>query len=165
MVVHLADWEMDVNVSLTMEISAEQARDHCQCGYCRNFYQTIDRTCPNLRSFMAGFGVDIEAPDGLCPFEPTIYEATYIIQGQILRKGTVPLYVDTIPMTIKTEEGSDLETEHPSPYFTVTFGLIELPWVLDESMDDVISPANDPEYMQRMQRKLLERLSADNVYS
>jgi len=165
MVLKLADWILDVDISLTMEISAEQARSHCECGYCRNFYHDIDRACPELRTFMAQFGIDITAPDELCPFEPTIYEATYVVQGSIVQKGSVPLYLNGIPVYLQNAEDADLETAHPMPYFTVTVGLIELQWVLDEPMQEVVSPANDPEYLLRMQRKLLDRLSADEVFS
>lgn len=165
MEIRFADWILDVNLHLTMEISAQQAQDHCQCGYCRNFYAAVDHACPNLRTFLASFGIDVEGPDELCPFEPTIYEVTYVVQGQILEKGRTLLNLDGVPIVIRDAEEADLETSHPMPYFTVTVGLIELPWLLAENMDDVISPANEPEYLQRMERKLLERMSNSDIFS
>jgi len=165
MTVQLADWLLDVDITLTMSFSAAQAAEHCSCAYCKNFYRAIDGACPHLRQFLSGFGIDIEGPDELCPFEPTIYEATYIIQGKILHKGREVLYIDDIPLQIKSFEISDLETEHPTPYLTFCIGLIELPWLLEESPDQVISPANEPEYLERMEKKLLARLGSDSVFS
>jgi hypothetical protein len=57
---------------------------------------------------------------------------------------------------------------HPTcgePFFVLTTGLLELPWVLDEDMDEVLSPANEPEYMQRMMNRLLENAGEDIVVS
>ena len=165
MTVQLADWLLEVDIALTMSLSGAQAAEHCSCAYCRNFYRAIDKVCPHLRRFLSGFGIDVEGPDELSPFEPTIYEATYIIQGKILREGREALYIDGIPLQIKPAEASDMETEHPTPYFTFCVGLIEIPWLLDESQDQVISPANEPEYLERMQKKLLGRMESDAVLS
>lgn len=165
MTVRLADWLLDVDIALTMSLSGAQAAEHCSCAYCRNYYQAIDRVCPNLRKFLFNFGIYIEGPDELSPFEPTIYEATYIIQGKILHAGRETLNIDGIPLTIRSEQESDMETEHTSPYFTFCIGLIELPWLLDESPDQVISPANEPEYLARMEKKLLDRIDQDSALS
>ena len=161
MYIALADWVLDVDVPLTMELSAEQAKEHCNCGYCRNYYAGLDGACPSLRPFLANFGLDAEGPDELCPFEPTIYEATYIVQGQILRSGKEQLYIDQIPLKICPAKDADICTEHPEPYFVFRIGLMELPWKLDEPMEQVVSPANEEAYLQRMQQKLLKLLDAD----
>lgn len=42
MLIELADWKMDVDIPLTMLLSDKQAKEHCACGYCRNFYAAID---------------------------------------------------------------------------------------------------------------------------
>ena len=165
MTVQLADWLLEIDIDLTMSLSGAQATEHCSCAYCRNFYRAIDEACPHLRQFLSGFGIDVEGPDELCPFEPTIYEVTFIIQGKILREGREALYIDDIPLQIKSAEASDMETEHPMPYFTFCIGLIELPWLLEESPDQVISPANEPEYLDRMEKKLLKRMEYDSFLS
>ena len=36
-------------------------------------------------------------------------------------------------------------------------GEVELPWVLAEDWEDVISPANEPEFLEKMYRKLIRR--------
>lgn len=165
MLIELADWKLEVDVPLTMTLSAAQAKEHCNCGYCKNFYAGIDRAYPMLRTFLSEFGIDVEGPDELCPFEPTIYEATYIIQGTIVEKGKQHLYLADVPLTICSAAESDIYTVHPTPYFTLTVGLLELPWMLSEPMTEVISPANEKEFLERMQRKLLQRLEMEQVLS
>ena len=157
MQIELADWILNVDVPLTMELSVNQAKEHCDCGYCRNFYAAVDAACPNLRSFLMQFGLAIDGPDELCPFEPTIYEATYIVQGSIVQYGKQNLSIDGIPLYIRSSADSDMCTEHPEPYFTLCIGLMELPWLLEEPMHEVVSPANEEEYLQRMEKKLLIR--------
>lgn len=165
MLIELADWQLEVDIPLTMALSVGQTHDHCTCGYCRNYYAAIDSAYPAIRPFLSRFGVDVEGPDELCPFEPTIYEATYIVQGYILRKGSHNLTVANIPLEICSSEDSDICTEHPKPYFTLCIGLMELPWLLAEPMDDVVSPANEEEFLHRMQQKLLLRLGTEQLNS
>lgn len=165
MLIELADWELDVDISLTMSLSDKQAKEHCTCGYCRNFYAAIDGAYPGLRPFLQRFGIHAEGPDELCPYEPTIYEVTYIVQGCVRHKGKQSLYIDDVPLTIRTSLESDICTEHPEPYFTLCIGLMELPWLLDEPMSEVISPANEDEFLSRMQKKLLARLQDDPIPS
>ena len=165
MLIELADWKLEADVPLTMALSGSQAKEHCTCGYCKNFYAAIDRAYPMLRPFLLQFGIDIEGPDELCPFEPTIYEATYIIQGHIVQKGMQQLYLSDVPLMIRSAPESDICTEHPAPYFTLTVGLLELPWLLPDPMEDVISPANEEDFLERMQKKLLQRLAAEHILS
>ncbi len=159
------DWVFDADVPLNMEISSAQAKDHCTCGYCRNYYAAIDRACPTLRPFLANFGIDIEGPDELSPFEPTIYEASYIINGTIAQSSEADFFIDRIPVKVLSSQRADMDTERPGPYFVFIVGLIELPWVLQEDPADVISPANDEAHLQRMQNKLLGRIFDDNITS
>lgn len=165
MLIELADWQLEADVPFTMSLSGSQAKNHCTCGYCRNYYLGIDRAYPMLRPFLAQFGIDVEGPDELCPFEPTIYEATYIVQGSILRKGKMQLCIGDIPLLIQSSTESDLYTEHPAPYFTLSIGLLELPWLLSEPMSDVVSPANEAEFLERMQSKLLLRVETEQILS
>ena len=43
-------------------------------------------------------------------------------------------------------------------------GELELPWVMDEPWEDVISPANEPEFLERMYRKLMARSGYSDGY-
>lgn len=165
MIFSIADWVFDVNVEVNMEYSSMQASEHCTCGYCRNYYQTIDKAYPSVRPFFAQLGIDIEGPDELSPFEPTIYEATFVVNGEILQVGSQKAFVNGVPVTVLTSDEADLDTERSLPYFALTIGLLELPWVLDEPMDEVVSPANEESYMRRMWDKLLRRTEQENVVS
>ena len=165
MVLSVHNWKFEVNVPLNMEISSAQAADHCMCGYCRNFYQSVDAAYPTLRTFLAQFGADIEGPDELSPFEPTIYEASYIINGSILAASEEMFSVDGIPVRVLPSSQADMDTIRPEPYFVLVIGLMELPWVLDEDPLEVISPANEDAYLKRMEQKLLDRMSYGAISS
>lgn len=159
------DWLFEVDVGMNMEISAMQASEHCTCGYCRNFYQALDHTYPAVRSFLARFGIDPFGPDELSPFQPTIYEASFIIQGSVLQWGSDAFCVDGIPVKVLSSQDADMDTVRPAPYFVLAIGLMELPWMLDEDPDQVISPANEESYLQRMEQKLLRRMDNESLYS
>lgn len=153
--IQLADWLLDVDIPNNMAISAQQATDHCMCGYCKNFYLGADHAMPMLRPLLQRLGIELEGPDELCPFEPTIYEATYVIRGSILRKGTRTMNVDGVPMRILLSQELDLDSHPTEPHFALRIGLFELPWLLEEDPNQVISPANCPECLRRMEEKLL----------
>lgn len=165
MVIEIHDWRFEVDISTNMEISSAQADDHCMCGYCRNFYAMIDTAYPTLRPFLAKFGVHVEGPDELSPFEPTIYEASYIIHGRILQRSDQHFSVDGIPVEVLSSDDADMDTDRPEPYFVLVIGLMELPWALDEDPAQVVSPANEDAYLERMEQKLLRRMQDQTLYS
>ena len=148
MILSIDDWIFNVDLDQTMEHSANCSHDHCLCGYCRNYYQTIDSGLEELRPFLAQFGSQPEAPVQLMPFEPTTYLAFFRIYGSVLRKGRDCLYVQDTPVMVRPED---------SESFLLEVGELELPWVLDEAMEEVVSPANEPEFMEQMLKKWLER--------
>ena len=165
MQMQIGSWLVEVDVPLNMEISGAQAMDHCSCGYCRNFYKAVDVVCPTLRPFLAKLGIDVEGPDELSPFEPTIYEASYIVNGRVLESSGDRISIDGIPVKILTSDQADMDTVRPEPYFVLVIGLMELPWLLEEDPAEVISPANEEKYLQRMQRKLMDRAEEENLFS
>jgi len=91
-------------------------------------------------------GIYLNGPCEVMPFEPTIAAACYRVTGQIAVTGRTSLCVDLVPL-------------RPEPADEATFflwvGPLELPWTQEEAMEDVISPANQPEFMDRMMEKLL----------
>lgn len=145
--IHLADWCFSVNPEATTLHTMECAADHCLCAYCRNYYETLDMAHPGLRSFLARFGVIPEGPSELMPLEPAIMAACYRVTGEILRQGTVPLHLDGIPVRPEPSENGT---------FFLWVGEMVLPWIQDEDMEEVISPANQPEFLDRMARKYLQ---------
>lgn len=145
-------WTFSVDLATTMEYSAGEAEGHCECAYCRNFYSAVDGVYPNLRPFLAQFGLDIEAPEELMPFEPTHYRAAYAVKGEILRHGSQPINVDGL--TVRPEAGEGTYETWPA-WFNLSVEGLKLPWVLNEPMEEVLSPANAPAFLERMLDKLL----------
>ncbi len=158
-------WEFDVDMSETMAYSAKVLTDHCQCGYCRNFYQAVDGAYPDLRPFLAKFGMHVETPEELMPFEPTVCTVSYCISGRILRRSAYPLAGGGTIFSVETQEEMPFETQCKSPYFVLTSGFLELPWLLEEDMNEVISTANEPEFLEKMWNKLLDSAEETNIIS
>lgn len=141
MIVKLGDWRFRVDVEATAERTRKYSYEHCQCSYCKNFYDAIDGAYPELRPVMEHFGVNLEGPCELMPFEPTLMLACYRVDGQILRWGNSQLSVKGV--TILPEAG-DEDT------FLLWVGEVQLPWLQEEAVEDVVSPANLPEFLERM---------------
>lgn len=166
MIVQIADWIFDADIPATMDYSTGVWDDHCTCGYCRNFYETLDSTYPSLKPFLKQFGMNSLTPEEMSPIEPTLCMVSYCISGTIVKRGIYPLDTGQTVLNVSTHDDNPLY--HPPfgrPFFVFTTGLLELPWVLDEDMDEVISPANEPEYMQRMARRLLENTDSEIMLS
>ena len=79
-----------------------------------------------------------------------IYTLTII--GQVETYGNSPMMVDGVP--VSAEPVDDV-------HFMLEIGEMPLPWMLDEDPDEVISPANEPEFLEKMYLKMLKR----NAYS
>jgi hypothetical protein len=76
------------------------------------------------------------------PFEPTLMLACYRVQGEILAWGNRQLCFGDV--RIMPETGTD-------GTFLLWVGEMELPWIQNENAEDVVSPANLPEFLERMQ--------------
>lgn len=166
MVLQVADWVFDVDISATMDYSAHVWDDHCTCGYCRNFYETLDQSYPQLRPFLENFGMNSLTPEEMSPIEPTLCIVSYCISGKIVKNGIFPIDIGGVVFTVSDDESNSLyEPPFGKPFFVLTTGLLELPWVLEEDMDEVISPANEPEYLKRMMNRLLENTDSESGIS
>lgn len=154
MVLNIDDWTFDIDFTKTMEHASVLSEDHSCCGYCVNYYTAIRKSYPGLCIFLRKFGVEIEGPMELMPFEPTLYLASYLVQGKILQFGSVPMIAHGIPVTAEYAcDGA----------FMLEVGYLSLPWLLDVPMDEVVSPANEPEFLEKMYQKMLDR-NAGNAF-
>lgn len=142
MVLEFDDWQFRVDLETTREKTAAYALDHCQCGYCKNYYETVGVTYPQIPQWLSRFGVNPNGPVEVMPFEPTYVLACYRVFGEILRWGTTPMEAGGIPVTVGAGERGT---------FHLWVGEMELPWVQAEPMEEVVSPANLPEFMERME--------------
>ena len=152
----LADWRFRVDVEETRFRTERNASDHCECAYCKNFYEAVDAAYPGLRPFLAEFGVHIAGPSELMPFEPTLVLACYRVQGRILEWGRAGLVVDGVQIVPEPEEDGT---------FLLWVGEMELPWLQTEPAEDVVSPANLPEFLERMERGWTLRHGVEVVFS
>lgn len=142
----LADWQFSVDADATLSHTIECSLDHCTCAYCRNYYEAVDQAHPELRSVLAKFGIDLNGPSELMPFEPTLVAACYRVSGQIEKAGQTRLHVQGVPL--RPEPADDAS-------FFLWAGEMELPWLQEEPEEDVISPANEPEFLDRMMTRWL----------
>ena len=141
MVLKINDWIFDVDVTATMAYSAQEAAEHCECDYCRNFYGSLDGVYPELRPFLTQFGIDVEAPDAMSPIpysEKAVgYDPEYIVIGKLLHKGRFEMACG------KLSVWADIPDKGTYPYDRLPKGTtcfmlyvqdLTLPWVLPQAM-------------------------------
>lgn len=149
MLLKIEDWEFEVAAEQTAAHSAAILKEHCTCGYCENYYRSAPVTYPALAGFLKQFSLELEAPSELYPFEPTLYLLGYRVYGSIRRFGREPMMVEgTVPVMPRPVDAG---------CFMLEVGEMELPWVLPENPEDVLSPANEPEFLENMYRIMLGR--------
>ena len=156
MILELADWRFDVDVSATQKHTKHNSLDHCDCGYCRNYYDALEITYPDVVAFLQSFGVNVQGPSEVMPFEPTLVLACYRVKGKILQWGREGLSVSGISVL---PEAAD-ETS-----FFLWVGEMPLPWLQEEDMDEVLSPANQPDFLERMAKKVLQWYPLSEILS
>ena len=61
-------------------------------------------------------------------------------------------------MQLRPEEADDTT-------FFLWIGPVELPWTQEEDMDEVLSPANQPEFMDRMMLRWLQWTQEEEILS
>jgi hypothetical protein len=66
------------------------------------------------------------------------------------------MMVDGVPVTAEIEDEN---------HFLLEVGEMELPWLLPIDPESVVSPANEPEFLEKMYRKLAVRYSNSLFYS
>lgn len=156
MILTINDWVFDVDLEATRGHTTKNASDHCTCGYCRNFYEAAGATHPETIEFLEVFGIDYHGPSELMPFEPTLMLACYRVYGKILQWGHSLLTAGDVPVNVETSENGT---------FFLWVGEMVLPWLQEEAAEDVVSPANLPEFLDRMQQVWLQRYGEERIYS
>lgn len=171
MILKIADWEFDIDMERTMEYSAAEAREHCDCAYCRNYYAAADYDCPALRIFLAQFGLDLEAPDELMPYdllpapdgidERVFYAGKYVVFGRIVKYGQTRFALGAVDLW----PSEDTSFDFVEPYFVLNLEESLIRWVLDEPFAEVISPANEPSFLKKMWDRLLGKAKKTDLKS
>ena len=149
MIIELSDWCFQVDVDATLAHTTRNSADHCSCAYCRNYYEAVDQCYPALRSFLDQFGVNLDGPSELMPFTPTLLLACYRIHGKVLQWGREAIWVNHVQILPELSDNNDT--------FFLWVGEMALSWLQEEDMDEVVSPANLPEFLERMQEVWLQR--------
>ena len=121
-----------------------------------NFYENIDRSEPSLRPVLSKFGIYLNGPCEVMPFEPNLVAACYRVTGQILNKGESSLHINDVALRPEEEDENT---------FFLWIGPLDLPWTQTENMDEVISPANQPEFLDRMMQRWLKRAGEEEILS
>ena len=162
MILQIDDWKFDIDMEKTMEYSASEAKEHCSCAYCRNFYAAVDRSFPEFRPFLAQFGLDAEAPEEMNPvfYEDgsILYDPRYLVFGRILRYGSYEMEAGFCHFVARTEGD---ETDH----FYLDCYEVLLQWTLDEPLDAVISPAPEPSWLGKAIKKWSGRAGKSDIFS
>lgn len=156
MLLTFGDWKFRVDTEATRQRTTRYSFDHCECGYCKNFYESIDAAYPQLRDALMRFGIHPEGPCELMPFEPTLMLACYRVDGQIEQWGHTQLSAGGVPVI---PEAGDEQT------FLLWVGEMRVPWLQEEAEEDVTSPANLPEFMDRMKNIWVLRHGDEFVFS
>ena len=148
MIVNIDDWKLEVYPEQTRQHSAYSTQRHCTCAYCENYYRALGYTYPGLKPFLDSFGINHEGPVEMYPFEPTICLVSYRVTGKILKHGLSPIMVSGVPVLPKSDD---------ERHFLLEVGELELPWIMLEDPNEVISPANEPEFLERMYERMFQR--------
>lgn len=156
MTITIADWIFELDTEATLVHTMQNSTNHCTCAYCRNYYESVDIAHPRLRSVLSKFGIALEGPSELMPLEPDLMLACYRVHGTIRQFGQTQIYVDDVRIMPEPDENGT---------FLLWVGEMALPWLQEEAMEDVISPANQPEFLERMARKWMELNESDLILS
>lgn len=150
------NWVFRLDKVRSMDYSAAEAADHCCCGYCNNFYATVDASYPNLRTLLGDFGLDIEAPDMMIPLDtPTDCVLYYSVAGEIIQNHKRPIAVDNLTIFPQSDCPEFLNSSVDMPCFYLCVEGIRLPWAMRQQIEDIASSANAPEFLERTREALL----------
>lgn len=172
LILKIDDWVFDIDMEQTMEYSAAEAAEHCECAYCRNFYAAVDAHYPTLRPFLGQFGVDITSPEEQMPYDingKMYYDSVYMVSGKVIQEGKRAFSCDGLliePISV-SENAETIHINHscPAPCFALDVSTVVLPWVLDEPLKQTVSPANFPAFLKRMWQRLLKKAQSSDASS
>lgn len=164
MIIQVDDWQFDVDVDYTRKYNQTIAQ--CQCSYDRNYYAAVDKLFPEVRSFLAQFGVDVTHPEEIFSVdqddEPINYMSWYTVKGKILQLGGYE--IDIGPVHILPQHRNevmlpnpDCDKDDPESYFVLSFLDINLPWVLDEPMPKAQPARKAHNWVDKFLDKILKR--------
>ena len=156
MIIHIDDWKFHAFSVSNRRFYAQKLEDHCDCAWCRNFYQSVDSAYPDLRPFLEQFGVHLNAPSEMIAFSPTLCTCYYVVCGDILEQGSADIVINGITVSPLTKEEALVNTDMEGPTYFLQVGTLSLPWVLEEPMEQADSPAKGKNMIQRLLRRWID---------
>ena len=150
MILEIYGWKFQVFDVTTRKYYAREVADHCTCATCRNFYQTVDKVYPELRPFLARFGVHVEAPESMTAPLQTMCDCYYAVCGQILETGETPITVGNTQVFPQNREEAMIHTEMDEPCFFLFVSPLNVPWVLEEPMEAIDTPEKEQDTIAKI---------------
>lgn len=156
MILEIDGWKFQIFDVTTRKYYAREVAGHCTCATCRNFYQTVDNVCPELRPFLARFGVHVEAPDSMSAPIQTICDCYYAVCGKILEAGEEPIFIGNTVVYPQTCEDAMVDTDMDEPYFFLYISPLNVPWVLEEPMETIDTPEKEQQVISKILSKWIK---------
>lgn len=102
----------------------------CQCAYCRNYMQQVQKQYPAIAAYLQSIGVDIEKPFETMPLEPDENGKIQYLGVQYLVMGSSR---DFAPRTIsgvslRVEESHPSTAELMEEHFVIELSPMSLDW-------------------------------------
>lgn len=149
-------YEFEVDRETTLQYYETQTL--CKCGYCRNYYAQINEKFPELKKWLAEFGVSADRPDELTHYPEAksvrYLSADYTVAGKVAAAGERALALSGgASLRIMVTEGFVSPNRQTGAYFTLSVCDIELPWVLDEPLSTPAAASRRGGFPRRMLRK------------
>ena len=156
MILEIDGWKFQIFDVATRKYYTREVAGHCTCATCRNFYQTVDNVCPELRPFLARFGVHVEAPDSMSAPIQTICDCYYAVCGKILEAGEEPISIGNTVVYPQTSEEAMVDTDMDDPYFFLYISPLNVPWVLEEPMETIVTPEKEQQVISKILGKWIK---------
>ena len=156
MILEIDGWKFQIFDVTTRKHYAREVAEHCTCSTCRNFYQTVDQIYPEVRPFLAQFGVHVEAPEEMMAPVQTMCDCYYTVCGKILEEGDEAISVGNTKVYPQTWEKAGVNTYMEKPYFFLLVSTMNVPWVLDEPMEEIYAPEKKRSIISRILEKWIK---------
>lgn len=59
---------MKIDIRKNIDFYNSDDSEPCQCDYCKNFYDKVEKAYPEIKEYLEQLGVDIKKPFELCSF-------------------------------------------------------------------------------------------------
>ncbi|MGX7071523.1 hypothetical protein [Helcococcus kunzii] len=122
-----------MNIERTRKYYRElDTQELCDCNYCLNYYEEIEKEYPELSKYLDKIGIDIKKPHETMPLDVDeegfieYISAQYIVFGNI--SDFKSAMVNDVEINIaESYPDTDISEEH----FVIETSMIKLKWIMD----------------------------------